>query len=129
MNDLAFISDVIYQLKHEYGDVLTLEYLVSEVQDVTTGQNSDRTIVTARIARAITMPTQVSMAFIRSLLQSKGLSVPQATTQVLIDRKDIPLTIGFELGRLKAKDKDNKYLNIASIDVFEYAVILHVTRP
>jgi hypothetical protein len=126
-NDLVFISDNIYALKHEYGVPLTLQYVTGEVRDVTTGKTT-QTVVTTQIAKAIVMPMQVSMAFIRTLLQSKGLSVPNQTSQIIIDRSDVPATIGFELGKLKAQ-KDDRNLNIERIDVFDYAVILNVTNP
>jgi hypothetical protein len=127
MNDLVFISENIYHLKLEYGSPLTLRYVVSETRDVTTGRTIQQ-IVTANIPRAIVMPMQVSMAFIRSLLQSKGLSVPNQTSQILIDKSDVPSTIGVELGKLQAL-KDGRNLNIERIDVFDYAIILHVTNP
>jgi hypothetical protein len=127
MSDLVFISDTIYALKHEYGSPLTLIYVTGETRDVTTGRTVQQT-ASANIARAIVMPMQIGMAFIRTLLQSKGLSVPETTSQIVLDRSDVPSAIGYEIGRLKAV-KNGVNLNLVRVDVFDYAIILHVTNP
>lgn len=118
MNDLVFISDVIYGLKQEYGVLGTIVRQTESV-NLSTGVKSFNDVFRVPIPRIIFLPTSW-----RKLMAQKGKGGIQSfgTQEILIDKKDIPSTVDIEEGDfINAK---GMRIDIGHVDNYEYAFVV-----
>lgn len=88
MNDKAFISDVIYGLKLEYGEEITVTKSNKSV-NLDTGVVSS-TSTTFKIQNGILLPVNLRAFFAKSVGIHKMVYLEQGEREILIDNSDIP---------------------------------------
>ena len=126
-SQLSFVRDVIYSLKMEYGEPLTIGILLPGTANLLTGQKNDQ-FVEHKIRRAIRLPNSISFDYLRAvgiIPQQKGMSIPVGSFSILIDRKDLPDN------RVPTPSKSfatcgPRRFDIVKVDDYQYAYILWV---
>lgn len=123
MSDLDFIADVIYDLKHEYGETIIVGSKTTNFDAKTGNQNA--TITEFTIKRAIPLPWNVRQFFARFREGRKEGFLNVGERQILIDIADIPkgATVPTINGYIKY---NGTYSDIVSVESYEYAIILAV---
>lgn len=87
MTQLGFISDVIYNLKRDYGvKIALIESAI--VTDLQTGVKTS-TYTSVVISKAILLPTSVTAQFMQQLTAGKIGMVEKTERVILIDKRDL----------------------------------------
>lgn len=97
MNQLEFIRDVIYNLKHEYGSFAMFRKLVPVAFDPKTGQQSF-TEYNFNISRIIPLPVEERQRWWRQLGVLKVGNIEYGDEEFLIDSRDVPSGFTIEAG-------------------------------
>ncbi len=125
MGSLNFISDVIYGLKMDMGQLIYAG-INNVSKDLVTG---DRTNTQTRVAipNAIWLPLNLRKQFLQSIGIHKTTPLEAGTREVLIDRTDIPtnLTLKNQTGYLEIKGIKT---DIIAIEDYEHAYIVIVKQ-
>jgi hypothetical protein len=119
---LRFIKDVIYHLKREYGVSLTLKNVESSVMNPTTGAKTNtESMIT--VSRAIRLPNQAALGFLKAIGYQKGSEIPLGSFQILLDKSDVPSTFTIVENKTAAIFEGQR-ITVASAEHFTYASIL-----
>lgn len=125
MGNLDFISDVIYGLKMDMGQVITVG-VRSSTSNLATG-NTTFTEDTFTIPNAIYLPLNLRAQFLRSIGIHKEGYLESGNREILIDADDIPA------GKSLLNQKgfvviNNKKADIVSVDDFQHAFIVTIKQ-
>lgn len=117
-NDLIFIKDIIYGLKHEYG---TAGVIVRQTEsfNIKTGQKTFVDVFRVNAGKVIFLPFSW-----RKFIAQKGKGGIQTvgTQEILVDKDDLPASIKIKAGDfLNAK---GQRIDIGEVDDYEYAFIV-----
>lgn len=97
MNDLVFIKDNIYHLKHEYGSAAVFVKRIVGSLNFETGQQSS-TEDRFNIPKVIPLPVEERQKWWRSLGVQKVGNVDYGSEEFLVDSGDIPAGKSIEQG-------------------------------
>ena len=105
MNQLRFISRVVYRLKRRYGSIVDFYYRTSSTVNLETGQ---KTVVKDffRVNRAIVLPSDIHREFrydLTFIATNKNFTYgghfDTSQRRIIVDRKDVPLGRELEVGQ------------------------------
>lgn len=119
-SNLNFVGQVVYDLKVEYGEMITVGNH-AWTQDQSTGIKTD-TPTTFVIGMAVPMPENLRLAFLKSVGVKKEGVLEKGQRQFLIDKADIPA--GQSISRTSFIDYNNKRADVGSVDDYEYALVV-----
>jgi len=105
-NNLRFLKDVLYRLKHSFGQKIRLHNQINNGIDYTTGKKTT-TLQEYDINRAIVLPTNLDRNFYYTMVSANfkyGGEIVEGATQIVIDAKDLPSGIEISV--------DNWYVTI-----------------
>lgn len=118
MNDLIFIKDVIYGLKHEYG-VPGIIVRQSETVNAATGAKTFIDVFRVNVGKVIFLP----FSWKKFLAQKdKGGIQSVGTQEILVDRSDLPAGIKIKVGDFL--NANGKRIDIGGVDDYEYAFVI-----
>lgn len=118
-NDLIFISDVIYGLKHEYGETISINHEETST-DLNTGEKTV-TLTSVTIPLAIPMPETMRQQMTRLFQAKKEGYLNPGEQEFLIDKSDLP-PLNITLRDFVMHDGVRK--DISKIGNYQYAMIL-----
>lgn len=88
MNDKIFIRDVIYGLKHEYGEPIKIRRY-SQSTNLDTGAVSREIITEVSIDKAVLLPFNIRATFAKTVGVSSLAYLEPGQREILIDNDDL----------------------------------------
>ena len=124
MSNLLFIADVIYGLKIEYGELISVG-THNFTQDQRTGIKTDTPSNLFTISMAIPLPENLREAFLKTVGIKKEGRLQSGQREFLIDKSDIPTGMSI-IEHRSFIDFAGKRSDVQKVDDYLYAMIVVV---
>lgn len=124
MSDLIFIRDVIYSLKIDYGEPVSL-CRDTETLDTSSGVKT-ASVRKVMIPMAIPLPMNLRQMYIHLIAQKKEGYIEPGSQQFLLDKDDIPADFGVKQNDYLWHQNIRKNVRVVEDDQYGYILTTRV---